>query len=92
MNRSVQKAAPPTAEAPGVQAPTPAGPARAKPGRPRGAATKEAKAPPRTNDPERTMADIIDVATHEFSEKGLAGARIDVIAEAMRTSKRMIYY
>ncbi|MFY9510505.1 MAG: TetR/AcrR family transcriptional regulator [Rubrivivax sp.] len=46
----------------------------------------------RTNDPERTMADIIDVATHEFSEKGLAGARIDVIAEAMRTSKRMIYY
>lgn len=51
-----------------------------------------AKAEPRTNNPERTMADIIDVATHEFSEKGLAGARIDVIAEAMRTSKRMIYY
>jgi AcrR family transcriptional regulator len=49
-------------------------------------------ATPRTNDPERTMADIIEVATHEFSEKGLAGARIDVIAEAMRTSKRMIYY
>ena len=48
--------------------------------------------PARTNDPERTMADIIEVATHEFSEKGLAGARIDVIAEAMRTSKRMIYY
>ncbi len=47
---------------------------------------------PRTNDPERTMADIIEVATHEFSEKGLAGARIDDIAEAMRTSKRMIYY
>jgi len=51
-----------------------------------------AKAGVRTNDPERTMADIIDVATHEFSEKGLAGARIDDIAEAMRTSKRMIYY
>ena len=46
----------------------------------------------RTNDPERTMADILDVATHEFSEKGLAGARIDDIAESMRTSKRMIYY
>lgn len=55
-------------------------------------ATKTAKAEPRTNDPARTMADIIEVATHEFSEKGLAGARIDVIAEAMRTSKRMIYY
>ena len=46
----------------------------------------------RTNDPERTRADIIEVATREFSEKGLAGARIDLIAEAMRTSKRMIYY
>jgi AcrR family transcriptional regulator len=46
----------------------------------------------RTNDPERTVADIIAVATREFSEKGLAGARIDDIAEAMRTSKRMIYY
>jgi AcrR family transcriptional regulator len=52
---------------------------------------RSTKAEPRTNDPERTMADIIDVATREFSEKGLAGARIDVIAEAMRTSKRMIY-
>ncbi len=56
------------------------------------ASKRAAKVQPRTNDPERTMADIIDVATHEFSEKGLAGARIDVIAEAMRTSKRMIYY
>ncbi|MBX3645521.1 MAG: TetR family transcriptional regulator [Rubrivivax sp.] len=53
---------------------------------------KRAKAESRTNDPERTMADIIEVATREFAEKGLAGARIDVIAEAMRTSKRMIYY
>jgi AcrR family transcriptional regulator len=59
--------------------------------KPRRAAKAKAAAP-RTNDPERTMADIIEVATHEFSEKGLAGARIDVIAEAMRTSKRMIYY
>jgi AcrR family transcriptional regulator len=48
--------------------------------------------PGRTNDPERTVADILEVATREFSEKGLAGARIDDIAEAMRTSKRMIYY
>jgi AcrR family transcriptional regulator len=59
-------------------------------GKPRG--RPKTAAEPRTNDPERTMADIIEVATHEFSEKGLAGARIDVIAEAMRTSKRMIYY
>ncbi|MFY8085092.1 MAG: TetR/AcrR family transcriptional regulator, partial [Rubrivivax sp.] len=46
----------------------------------------------RTNDPERTRADILEVAMREFADKGLAGARIDVIAEAMRTSKRMIYY
>jgi AcrR family transcriptional regulator len=47
---------------------------------------------PRTNDPERTMADILAVATREFSDKGLSGARIDEIAAATRTSKRMIYY
>lgn len=51
-----------------------------------------ARVPTRTNDPGRTMADILEVATREFADKGLAGARIDVIAEAMRTSKRMIYY
>jgi len=38
------------------------------------------------------MADILAVATREFAEKGYAGARIDVIAAATRTSKRMIYY
>jgi AcrR family transcriptional regulator len=46
----------------------------------------------RTNDPERTMAEILLVATQEFADKGLAGARIDEIAAATRTSKRMIYY
>jgi AcrR family transcriptional regulator len=51
-----------------------------------------AKPASRTNDPERTMANILEVAMTEFSEKGLAGARIDEIAAATRTSKRMIYY
>lgn len=46
----------------------------------------------RTNDPERTRANILDVAEAEFGEHGLAGARIDRIAELTRTSKRMIYY
>ncbi len=50
------------------------------------------KTPGRTNDPERTQANILQVAEVEFGEKGLAGARIDAIAEATRTSKRMIYY
>jgi AcrR family transcriptional regulator len=49
-------------------------------------------APSRTNDPARTMAEILAVATHEFADKGLTGARIDAIAAATRTSKRMIYY
>lgn len=48
--------------------------------------------PTRTNDPDRTRADILEVATREFAEKGLAGARVDLIAEATRASKRMIYY
>jgi AcrR family transcriptional regulator len=46
----------------------------------------------RTNDPERTQANILQVAEVEFGEKGLAGARIDEIAAATQTSKRMIYY
>ena len=55
--------------------------------------TRKAKEEPgRTNDPEATMANILEVATREFAEKGLAGARIDEIAALTRTSKRMIYY
>lgn len=38
------------------------------------------------------MAGILEVATAEFANKGLSGARIDEIAAATRTSKRMIYY
>ncbi len=53
--------------------------------------TKAAK-DTRRNDPERTREDILDVATEEFSEFGLSGARVDSIAEKTRTSKRMIYY
>ena len=53
---------------------------------------KSAPQPSRTNDPGRTMADILKVATAEFADKGLSGARIDEIAATTRTSKRMIYY
>jgi AcrR family transcriptional regulator len=56
------------------------------------APAKKRAAEPRTNDPDRTMANILEVATAEFSDKGLTGARIDEIAAATRTSKRMIYY
>lgn len=56
------------------------------------ASAKSVSLPGRTNDPERTMAGILEVANAEFGEKGLAGARIDEIAAATQTSKRMIYY
>ncbi|PRY14629.1 TetR/AcrR family transcriptional regulator [Kineococcus rhizosphaerae] len=46
----------------------------------------------RTRDPGRTRAEILDVATREFSEQGFAGARVDEIAASTRTTKRMIYY
>jgi AcrR family transcriptional regulator len=46
----------------------------------------------RSNNPARTMSDIIAVATAEFADKGLSGGRIDAIAQQTATSKRMIYY
>lgn len=46
----------------------------------------------RSNDADATRADILRVAATEFAAKGLAGARIDEIAEQTRSSKRMIYY
>ena len=46
----------------------------------------------RRPDPDRTRRDILDVARQEFVEHGLAGARVDAIAERTATTKRMIYY
>ncbi len=58
--------------------------------RPASAATQ---APPdRQRDPERTRADILEVARREFAERGYAGARVDEIAAHTRTTKRMIYF
>ena len=47
---------------------------------------------PRKYDPEETKRNILDVATAEFSAMGLAGARVDAIAERTHTTKRMLYY
>src|SRR4051812_10885551 len=52
----------------------------------------EEQQPVRKHDPERTKQDILKIATEEFAEQGLSGARVDAIATRMRTTKRMIYY
>lgn len=46
----------------------------------------------RKNNPEKTRENILQEALVEFVQQGLAGARVDAIAERTRTSKRMIYY
>jgi AcrR family transcriptional regulator len=60
-------------------------------------ATKKTKArsgatPVRSQDPQGTRQNIIDIAAEEFARNGLSGARIDEIASRTRSSKRMIYY
>jgi TetR/AcrR family transcriptional regulator len=45
-----------------------------------------------TRDPEATKARILAAALHEFSAKGISGARVDAIAARARVNKRMLYY
>jgi AcrR family transcriptional regulator len=47
---------------------------------------------PQSRNPEETRARILAAALVEFSAKGIAGARVDRIAEAARTNKRMLYH
>lgn len=47
---------------------------------------------PVVRDAEATRQRILDAAEVEFSDKGLAGARVDVIAAGAGSNKRMIYY
>lgn len=46
----------------------------------------------RKNNPQKTREDILKAALAEFVAYGLAGARVDAIAERTKTSKRMLYY
>jgi AcrR family transcriptional regulator len=52
----------------------------------------KAGATPVVRDAEATRQRILDAAEAEFSAKGLAGARVDVIARGSGANKRMIYY
>ena len=56
------------------------------------ARAKKASGIDRINEAEQTRLNIIEVAAQEFADKGLAGARVDEIAEKINSSKRMIYY
>jgi len=51
--------------------------------------TKSTKAVKKQHD---SREKILRVASREFSNRGLAGARVDRIAELAKTSKNMIYY
>lgn len=50
------------------------------------------KMPFRARDPEGTKADILEAARVEFAKLGLAGGRVDTIAETSGANKRMIYH
>lgn len=50
------------------------------------------KATKRSREAAETRENILEVASREYADKGLAGARIDEIAEKTSSSKRMIYY
>jgi len=42
--------------------------------------------------PEETRASILEAATREFAQEGVAGARTDAIARAARVNKALLYY
>lgn len=43
-------------------------------------------------DPEATKAKLLAAARSEFADKGIAGARVDAIAERAGVNKQLIYY
>ena len=57
-----------------------------------GAARSAGRVVTAATDTSAARARIFDAARAEFAAHGLAGARIDVIAERARSNKRMIYY
>jgi TetR/AcrR family transcriptional regulator len=45
-----------------------------------------------SRDPHATQRRILDAARREFAAKGIAGARVDAIAQRAGANKRMLYY
>lgn len=46
----------------------------------------------RSRNPERTRAEILSEAVHEFAEHGFHGARVERITKAAKCNARMIYH
>src|SRR6478672_5242219 len=59
---------------------------------PKGESSEVKATPRRVQDPEGVRRSILEIASAEFAENGLSGARVDEIAAKTSTSKRMIYY
>jgi AcrR family transcriptional regulator len=55
-------------------------------------ARPETSAEPRSRDADRSQLAILASARDEFAQRGLAGARMDSIAERAGLNKRLIYY
>ena len=53
---------------------------------------KSTPPPARSRDADRSQLAILAAAREEFSRYGLAGARVDRIADAAGLNKRLIYY
>src|SRR5271157_5388915 len=49
-------------------------------------------AKPRVRDPDATKQRVLDAAKVEFARHGLAGARVDAIADRAKANKQMIYH
>lgn len=57
-----------------------------------GAKTQAAVGAGPRRDPDRTRAKLLAAARDAFAASGLAGARVDAIADAAGVNKRMLYY
>lgn len=47
---------------------------------------------PRRRDPERTRAQLLEAALHEFADHGFHGARVDRITRAVGCNPRLLYH
>lgn len=59
---------------------------------PRGESVARMAAPRRWRNAERTRAELLEIATAEFAEKGVAGTRVDEIVRRCGVTKNVLYH